>query len=217
MCKQEKVEHTQWEQDKLELPKMIRQPTEQDIPKTDSMFNIWKERKKTSLHQGFNYTENDKTDTINFKFYSEINVDNSSLFKLFNSLIETIEGEAYVVYKTHSDEEVFYYDQKLQINEIKNRLIELEYDLTNNCSIDIGVVHNEQELIEIYIDESKFIKYWGSDEETFRKILNRQGISEFDSLKFVDQFPKIVYDLNFLEEDRMSTEELISVIKNKFN
>lgn len=155
------MEHKQWKQDKLELPKMIRQPNEIDIPRNDTTYKSWQERKSITLREGFSFQPKTSNDSINYKFYSEININNSNLFKLFSSLIETIEGNAYVVYKLNGEDEVTYSESKYSIIELKNKITLYEYEIINNCSFDFGVVHNEEELIEVYIDESKFIKYWG--------------------------------------------------------
>jgi len=212
MSSLEKNLHSQWKQDKLELPKVIRQPGELDVPRTSSMLGPWNKRKTVSLHEGFTYTLNKPDNEINFKFYSEINVNNSNLYHLFISLIETIDGTAQVVFKDHYEEDITRCEQKFSVEELKSKFDTLEYYITNNCSVSIGVVHFDEALIEVFIDESKYIRYWGSDEERFRRILNGFNIKEYEKLEFVDQYPKIVYALDHIEEDCMSTEELIKTI-----
>jgi hypothetical protein len=214
MCKnQETMEHSQWSQDKLKIPFVIRQPNEIDIPKGDSTIDSWKERQSIALVEGFVLLENENQKDLNFKFYCEINIDNPKLWKLSKRLLDNINGQAYVIYNEH-EEEVQYGAEK-SISEIIEKLDRIESDILNNCSFSFGVVQNEDTLNEVFIDESKFIKYWGSDEEFFRKVMKEYEIFEKKEMNFVDGYPKIVYDWNFINNAAKTNEELFEYLETE--
>ncbi len=215
MCgNQDNMEHTQWNQDKLKIPFVIRQPNEIDIPKGDSTYNSWKERKSIILEEGYVFALNENQEELNFDFYCEINVNNPNLWRLSKRLLDNLEGEAYIVYNLHEDE--VRYGDKISITEIIQKLDKIESDILNNCSVSIGIIQNEDKLNEVFIDESKFIKYWGTDEEFLRGIMKDFGIEEREEMKFVDQYPKIVYDWNFVNKEAKTNEELIEYLETEF-
>jgi len=214
MCdNKNKIEHPQWKQDKLKIPFVIRQPNEIDIPKVDSTYNSWKERLLIELVEGFILEENENQRELNFDFYAEINIDNPKIWKLSKRLLGNLKGEGYIVYNLH-DEEIQYGKRK-NISEIIQKLDEIESDILNNCSVSLGVVQDSIDVKEVFIDESKFLKYWGSDEEYFRKIMNEFGLEEKEEMKFVDQYPKIVYDWSFVNKDAKTNEEVIEYLENE--
>ena len=216
MCGNDKndvMEHSQWEQDKLKIPYVIRNPREIDISKEDSIYNSWKERQNIELVEGFVFFDNEDQKEINFDFYAEINVNNPNVWTLAKKLLGNLAGESYIVYNLH-DEEIKYGD-RLDISEIIQKLDNIESEIVNNCSIGLGIVQDTTNLKEVFIDEAKFLKYWGSDEEYFRRIMNEFGLQEKAEMKFVDQFPKIVYDWNFVNENAMTNEEVIKYFEEE--
>lgn len=212
MCQTPDVmEHTQWAQDKLKLPFVIRQPNKTDIPAGDSTFLSWKERQSVVLEEGYIFSLNDNKDDSTFKFYSEINVDNPSLWKLSKALLGNLDGVAYAVYNLHEEE--VRYGNKIPLADIIQKLDKIESDILNNCSVSIGVVQYENELHEVFIDESKYIKYWGTDETFFKEVMAKFGIEEKQEMDFVDQYPKLVYDWNFVNSSAKTNEELMRYLE----
>ena len=49
----------------------------------------------------------------------------------------------------------------------------------------------------------------------FRKVMDEFGIEEKEEMKFVDQYPKIVYDWNFVNKEAKTNEELIGYLENE--
>ena len=214
MCdNQNQMEHSQWKQDKLKIPFVIRQPNEIDIPKGGSTYNSWKERLSVELVEGFVLTENENQKELNFDFYAEINVDNQRIWELSKRLLENLKGESYIVYNLHEEE--IQYGKKKDISEIIQKLDKIKSDIINNCSISLGIIQDSISLKEVFIDESKFLKYWGSDEGYFRRIMNEFGIEEKEEMKFVDQYPKIVYDWRFVNKEAKTNEEVIEYFENE--
>ena len=208
-----RIRHSQWDQDKLKVPFVIRQPNEKDIPKGDSTYNSWKERLEIELVEGFVFAENQDQKDQKFDFYAEININNPRIWELSKRLLENITGESYIVYNLH-DEEI-QYGSRLDISEIIQKLDIIETDIINNCSISLGIVQDTIDLKEVFIDESKYLKYWGSDETFFRKIMDEFGLKEYDEMKFVDQYPKIVYDWSFVNKEGRTNEELVDFLETE--
>lgn len=206
------MEHTQWRQDKLKLPYVIRQMKEMDIPIGDTAFNSWKERQSIILEEGFLFQENKNQKDLNFDFYCEINIDNPKLWKLTKRLLHNFYDEAYIVYNLHEGE--IQYGAKKPISEIIQKLDKIKTDILNNCSVSIGIVQDDEKLNEVFVDESKFIRYWGSDEAFFRKVMNEFGLVEKEEMYFVDQYPKIVYDWNYVNKKAKTNEELLWYLEN---
>lgn len=46
--------------------------------------------------------------------------------------------------------------------------------------------------------------------------MKRYGIEENNNIKFVDQYPKIVYELSFIDSSQLTAKELIEKLKNEF-
>lgn len=212
MCKiPDNMEHTQWSQDKLKLPFVIRQMKEIDIPLGDTSFNLWKERESIVLEEGYVFQVNENKKDLNFDFYCEINIDNPKLWKLTKRLLENYYGDAYIVYNLHEDE--IQYGAKKPISEIIQKLDKIKIDILNNCSVSIGIVQDEEKLNEVFVDESKYIRYWGTDEAFFRKVMNEFGLVEKEEMYFVDQYPKIVYDWNHVNKKAKTNKELLEYLE----
>ena len=59
------------------------------------------------------------------------------------------------------------------------------------------------------------MKYWGSEEDFFRTVMNEFGLKEKEEMKFVDQYPKIVYDWNFVNREAKTNEEVIEYLESE--
>lgn len=212
MCMNNKIKNDQWKQDKLELPVVIRKPNEFDISNNDSILKACEERDKVILVEGYTYKKNMDQQDINYMFYSEINIDNSRLWDLFLELLNNIDGEAYVVFYLHGDEEE--YGAKMPIHNILSILKRLRLEIVNNCNLNIGIVQNSTLVTEVFIDESKYIKYWGNDYTWFKSIMNKHSIPENQEMNFVDEFPKIVYDWNYINNKSKTDQEIKEYLKD---
>jgi hypothetical protein len=212
MCKEENIiTHSQWPQYELEIPYLIREPLETQTSKSDSTYILWLERRQVILKEGYSIKYNEGLNNENFKFYCEINIDNSNLWKLCKDLIRSnITGHAYIVTKFHDDE--IRYGENRIIKTIIKEIDKIETDILNNCSVSFGVVDALGSLVEIYVDESKYIQFWGSDLNSFTESMNRFNLKASEDLKFVDEYLKVVYDWNFINSEAMSNQELVSYL-----
>lgn len=202
----------------LQLPETIRFPNQDEIPiNNPSALKRFEESKTSNIVQGytFKYNNIENGDLIGFKFYSEINVDNSNLWNVILALSKTL-PEIVAVLFGYIDSEINYgnYHEKSKVLEFVSSY---KKELTKDAFINFGLIYNDDEiLIEIFIDESKYIKYWGTDEKSFRKILNDFGINEIDNLEFIDEYPKVREALRLFDDNAVNSSELIEIFAKEY-
>ena len=78
------------------------------------------------------------------------------------------------------------------------------------------IYHDNENLTEIYVDESKYLKYWGNNEEKFRNIMNQFNLSEIENLEFIDEYPKVRENINLHFENITETGELIETLRQTY-
>jgi len=202
----------------LKLPITLRFPEENELPKNSSSLEKLFESRNANIVAGFilkQKDENPKNKDLPFKFYAEINVDNPELWSLVIALSETL-PEVCALLFGHSDFEVIYgdYDNKIKIlNFLKDYEIELTHDTLLNWGL---IYHDEKILIEIFVNESKFLQYWGVNEEKFREIMENFGLNEIENLEFIDEYPKVRENINLHFNNVLDTSELIETLKKKY-
>ncbi len=202
----------------LKLPKTLRFPEENEVPMNSSVLERLRLSKNANIIPGYTFQlkdDNPENEDLNFKFYAEINVDNPKLWNLVNSLAETLPENCALIFG-HTDFEINYgyYENKFVIlNFIKNYVTELTQDTLINWGL---IYHDEEKLIEIFVDESKFIKYWGIEEEKFREIMDSFELTETKNLEFIDEYPKVRENIQLHFQNVLNSEELIETLKNQF-
>ena len=78
------------------------------------------------------------------------------------------------------------------------------------------IYHDNENLTEIYVDESKYLKYWGNNEEKFRNIMNQFNLSEIENLEFIDEYPKVRENINLHFENITETGELVETLRQTY-
>lgn len=201
----------------LQLPKTIRFLKEDELPQNNvSVLKRWEESKVANIVEGYTLTfnNNPENNTLGFKFYAEINIDNPKLWNLILALSETLPNEVAFLFG-HIDFDLNYgsYQDK---ESTLNFITQYQYELAEDAFINFGLIYNDKEtLIEIFVDESKYVKYWGVDEEWFRTIMKEFGLKEVEGLEFVDEFPKIRETLTVLDEKALDSKSLIELFTQK--
>lgn len=202
----------------LELPKTIRFLNEDEIPNNPSVLKRWEECKTTNIVQGYTFKLNEnntENELIGFKFYCEINIDNSNLWNLVLALSKTLPDVAAVLFG-HIDFDLNYgnYNEKTEILEFISKY---KKELTQDTFINFGLIYNDDEnLVEIFVDESKYIKYWGVNEEFFRKIMDDFNLKEIENLEFIDEYPKVREVLTRFDENAVASNTLIEIFSEKY-
>ncbi|WP_375182235.1 hypothetical protein [Chryseobacterium sp.] len=202
----------------LESPKTIRFLNEDEIPNNPSILKRWEESKTANIVQGYTFKlkeNNSENESIGFDFFAEINIDNSNLWNLIVALSKTLPEVAAVLFG-HIDFDLNYgnYEEKDSILKFINQY---KKELTQDAFINFGLIYNDDEnLVEIFIDESKYIKYWGVDEELFRKIMNDFKLEEIENLEFIDEYPKVREALTRFDENAIDSNLLIEKLSEKY-
>ncbi|MBL7879944.1 MAG: hypothetical protein JNN23_08800 [Chryseobacterium gambrini] len=202
----------------LEFPKTIRFLNEDEIPNNPSILKRWEESKTANIVQGYTFKlkeNNSENESIGFDFFAEINIDNSNLWNLIVALSKTLPEVAAVLFG-HIDFDLNYgnYEEKDSILKFINQY---KKELTQDAFINFGLIYNDDEsLVEIFIDESKYIKYWGVDEELFREIMNDFKLEEIENLEFIDEYPKVREVLIRFDENAIDSNLLIEKLSEKY-
>ena len=202
----------------LEFPKTIRFLNEDESPNNPSILKRWEESKTANIVQGYTFKlkeNNSENESIGFDFFAEINIDNSNLWNLIVALSKTLPEVAAVLFG-HIDFDLNYgnYEEKDSILKFINQY---KKELTQDAFINFGLIYNDDEnLVEIFIDESKYIKYWGVDEELFRKIMNDFKLEEIENLEFIDEYPKVREALTRFDENAIDSNLLIEKLSEKY-
>ncbi|MCA6065741.1 hypothetical protein JI747_001040 [Chryseobacterium sp. RG1] len=202
----------------LELPRTIRLLNEDEIPRNSSVLKRWEESKTANIVQGYTFQLNENNPDnalIGFKFYCEVNIDNSNLWNLILALSETLPDVASVLFG-HIDFDLHYGDYN-EKEEILQFISGYKRELTQDAFINFGLIYNDDEnLVEIFVDESKYIKYWGVNEEFFRNIMNDFNLKEIENLEFIDEYPKVREVLTMFDKDIIDSKTLIEEFSEKY-
>ena len=202
----------------LELPKTLRPPEMDEVPKNSSVSKRLELRKKARIVEGYKILpkdENPEHSNLAFNFYAEINIDNSKLWNLILELSDELPNEVSLIFN-HVDSEPNYgkYSDK---NHTLKFLTKYKTEIISDTFIDIGMIfHSESELIEIFVPESKYIKFWGVDQKSFIKIMDSFNLKEVDGIEFADEYPKVREPLRLFEKNITESDELIELIKKEF-
>jgi len=203
----------------LVLPKTIRFPEENEVPMNSSVLERLRESKNANIVPDYVFKlKDDNPDNIDlpFEFYAEINIDNPQLWSLIITLSEETLPENCALIFGYIDSEINYgfYENKF---EILKYLEDYKTELIHDTLLIWGLIyHDNENLTEIYVDESKYLKYWGNNEEKFRNIMNQFNLSEIENLEFIDEYPKVRENINLHFENITETGELIETLRQTY-
>ncbi len=202
----------------LELPRTIRLPEKSEIPMDSSILERLKSWESAPVVEGFKILTNGSDPEIEklpFNFYAEININNSRLWKLIIELSNHLPDEISLIYN-HSDCEPEY-GENLNKKQTLDFLANYETELTSDTFIEIGMIsQSDSELIELFLSEYKYIKFWGVDQESFNESMNRFDLKEIKDIQFIDEFPNIREPLRLYNESITESNDLIELLKQNF-
>ncbi|GAA0734421.1 hypothetical protein GCM10009430_49390 [Aquimarina litoralis] len=202
----------------LELPKTLRAPEIDEVPMNSSVSERLKLRETAKIVEGFKILPKDnnpENKELAFKFYAEINIDNSKLWDLILELSKQMPDKISLIFN-HSDCDPEYgkYSDR---NQTIDFLSKYKTEIISDTFIDIGMIfHSDSELIEIFVPESKYIKFWGVNQESFLKSMNKFDLKEIDGIEFVDEYPKVREPLRFFDKNTIDSNELIELLRTNF-
>ena len=202
----------------LELPQTLRVPTIDEIPADSGVSERLEKRKTANIVEGYVLQpKDDNPDHANlgFNFYAEINIHNSNLWNLFVALSKEMPETIAVLFGYEGDElhHGDYADREKTLHFLSN----YSKEIIGDTFIEIGLIfHSEDELIEIFISESKYIKFWGINEASFVQIMNDFNLKQTNDIEFVDEYPKIREALRLFDQTAIETDDLIQIFEKEF-
>ena len=202
----------------LELPITLRVPLPNEVPMDDTVLANIKRSETANIVEGYTLKlkdDNPENSNLEFEIYSEINIDNSRLWKLFIELTSFLPNEVTLI-SGHIDDDEINYRNNLDKTQIINLLNKYEKELTSDTFLKFGLVfHSDKQLVEVFVDETKYIKFWGSDRNSFENVLHSFGLTNIENLQFIDEFPKVRHSLITLDETVINTDNLLEILRNE--
>ena len=196
----------------IELPKTIRPARVDEVPKNSTILERLKKVENAKIIEGFTFELNTENSDIPFKFYSEININYSRLWELIISLTDLLpEVSALII--GHSDSEPNYGNYIDKIDLINN-LTKFKIELVEDTFMEWGIIYNDNEtLTEIFITDSKYIKFWGVNSNRFKEIMRKFDLEQIDDLEFIDEYPKVREPLRLFNDSITDTNDMINELK----
>jgi len=199
----------------LQAPPTIRLPRPDELPNNPEVFERLKARESANIVQGFTLNYN-ATHDLPFKFYAEINIDNCRLWHLFRNLADLMPDTLSCIYNLYQEDPIYsdYIDKTLILGQLHKHKTEL----TEDCNLEFGLIyHTEDHLEEIFVSDSKFVKFWGINESLFRQTMTDIGLIEIPDLNFIDEFPKVVEPLTKFNDKAKPTDSVIQDLNDFFS
>ena len=202
----------------LELPITLRFAEKNEVPNNSSVQKRVELINKAKIVEGYKILPKDKNpehSDLPFNFYAEININNSRLWELILALSEVLPDEVSVIFNHEGDEPE--YGKYYKKNETLDFLSKYKSEIVEDTFIEIGMIFNsDSELIEMFIADSKYIKFWGTDSKSFIEIMNKFKLKQINDIEFVDEYPKVREPLRLFKNDIVNSNELIEQFRLKF-
>jgi hypothetical protein len=113
----------------------------------------------------------------------------------------------------YSDSELNY-GNYIDKSELIKNLEVYKTELISDTFMEWGIIfHDTESLTEIFVSDSKYVKFWGVDIDSFRKIMSDFNLLQTDDLEFIDEYPKVREPLRLFNSSIIDTSELIDKLK----
>lgn len=199
----------------LEAPPTLSLPLPENFPGHPELLIGLKERESAKIAEGYMLWPNTTHLHLPFTFYAEININNSRFWKLFTSLAYFLPETVSWIYNLYEQEAS--YGPYMNKKEIIQFLEKFELELTQDCNMEFGLIfQTDEELEEIFVAETKYIKVWSSKQAIFRQLMRTFGLEEIPDLKFNDEFPKTVTHLTSINANAKPTRIIINEMNDYF-
>lgn len=198
------------------MPVTIRVPSADEMSHREDIEEILYKRQQARIEEGFVYTANE-TQQLPFTFYAAINVNNFRLWEVFTALTGLFpEEELSCVYGLTEEEAVTtgYYAREY----VMATLDKYETELSQDASLEFGLLlHTKERLVELFVTESKYIKFWGSDKESFIQLMLAFQLPQIPGLAFIDEYPKVTTSLRQFVPTARHPESVIYGLDKAFD
>ena len=198
----------------LELPPTIRTARADEVTPHEEVLKRLKAREEALIREGYTLQQNPTTD-LPFRFFSEINIDNSRLWDLFTALAARMPNELSLIYG-HIDEEPAY-GRYLPKQELLEALAPYRLELTQDGMLEAGLIYQDEgRLEEVFIRRAKYLQFWGVDETAFREVMQAFGLEQVEDLNFIDEFPLATEPLKQHRPEARDTDEVLKELAGQF-
>jgi hypothetical protein len=201
----------------LELPRTIRDLEVVEIPSGDvaAVMERLRLKSEAKIIEGYKLLKNNEKSELPFSFYSEININNSRLFYLFIGLCNLLPKTVALIFGFYGDD--LNYGIYTDRNDIIEELKKYKREIIEDCDLELGLINQtESQLTEVFINECKYVKFWGTDEKSFRELMDDFELEEVNDIEFIDEYPKVVVPLKSIDESAMDSYEILLNLKDKF-
>jgi hypothetical protein len=198
----------------LQLPPTLRTPRIDEVPNYSGVLDKFSEIKNSNIEEGYIFHEN-LTSEYPFKFFAEINIDNSKLWTIFVDLLLDMPNDLSCIYNLLDN------DPKHSVYRAKDEILEClenyKTELVQDCRLEFGLISNtEIALEEVFISSVKYLKYWGINDNSFRQKMHKHGLVEISKIKFIDEFPYVIEPLTLFNSNVKDSNIVIEEIDNFF-
>jgi len=195
----------------LQLAPTIRTPRPDEVPQHQDILDKIELRQAANIVEGFTL-RNDSSHQQLFKFYSEINIDNSKLWDLFVTFLVQFPDEISFIYN-HIDAETPTFSPYKDKFEILNVISSYELELTQDGFLEFGIIfHTNDYFEEVFVKKAKYLQYWGVHFQRFEEIMKTFSLKRIDDLNFIDEFPVVTESLQSHNAAAISTSDLIGIL-----
>lgn len=198
----------------LAIPPTIRVPQPSDFPHREDIVDLLQKRKAANITQGF-ITKPNKTPQLPYAFNADININNNRLWALFLALAGDMPEKISCTYGLYKEDPVT--TGNLPKQEMLQDLSRFQQELSMDCSIEFGLLyHTKAALVEVFVTESKYIKFLGSNKDRFLQHMQQFQLKETRNIAFVDEYPKVVIPLRDVMPSARRTEDVIWSLNRAF-
>ena len=198
----------------LKLPRTIGGIEWEDDSENSTKRKGFTSEKYLDLVEGYKFFTNIDANFA-YTFFAEINIDYDRLWDLLNSLANTMPDEVALLFGLY-DYDLNYGDYTAK-EDVVFELSKYKKEIAEDCRWEFGLIfQTEDEFIEIFVPEAKYVRFWGNDEVTFRAVMSSYSLNELKELKFVDEYSKTVVPLSTIDESVASTEIIIENLTRIF-
>jgi hypothetical protein len=203
----------------LEFPITLRLASLDDLSANSHLVARLEQAKTANIVPG--YVVVDKTgkqegeQELPFKFYAQINVNNTELWELIQTLSNALPKVAALIFNDIDSGPN--YGKYLDKYEILMDLTPYKKELIEDTFLEWGLIYQDKNrLIEIFISGTKYVKFWGVDKEEFHRLMEQVNLSEIEDLEFIDEYPRVREQLLSFDEKVLDTHELIELFLSKY-
>ena len=193
----------------IKLPKTIRPARVDEVPKNSAVLKRLKQIDNARIVEGFSYNEKAEDNNIPFDFYSEISINYNNLWDLVITLTNLLPDISALIIG-HSDSNPNYCNY-INKNELIDKIYKYKKELVEDTFLEWGIIYHDKEtLTEIFVSDSKYIKFWGVDFEGFKSIMSKFELHLIDDLEFIEEYPNVKEPLRLFDDSVLDTNTLIN-------